>query len=260
MARVAYVLGSGGGFFPQDFKIGATTVSGATAMRQSTASDPGECVVGGTGQSANFTNMLGLFAESITYTAAPSSGADQAIPRVTGIEGVVRIVTHPFAMLEFRIAGGVTSGLALATTTPANILTNTAADATKLVIAAAEVGTISMVGGLIKGRTGANKGQTRRMTSASSGVSTSVTVAFLNTIGVNDTFIRVPFSKAGVSMQLTTALDEINGIIATATNLGEASVYKVKIGVDDQSTGGDPAKDVVLVYVLMRNHMYNATS
>src|SRR5437870_3954381 len=75
-----------------------------------------------------FSRAVGLYAEAVTCTAAPTGDTLLAMPRPTGLEGVVRIISHPLAILEFRVAGSATSGAGLATTAPANILTPTTAD------------------------------------------------------------------------------------------------------------------------------------
>src|SRR5437879_4395399 len=136
MGRVVKILGGEGGFFPQDYKLDATCVSGALAVRSTATNSGGEVVNAST---TDFSRAVGLYAEAVTYTAAPTSDNLLAMPRPTGLEGVVRIISHPLAILEFRVAGSATSGAGLATTAPANILTNTTADTTKLIVTAAEV-------------------------------------------------------------------------------------------------------------------------
>lgn len=250
MGRIVYVAGGEGGFFTRDYKLDASCVSGAVAVRSTSTSSAGEVVDAST---TDFSRAVGLYAETATYTAAPVAGNENTIPRLTGLEGMARIICHPFAIAEFRVAGGATVGLALATTSPANVLTNSTADATMLIVADANVGTISMAGGLIKGRTGANKGQLRRIITHNNNTDTRVEVAFTNAIAAGDTFIRIPWSKAALNMQLTTDLTEANGIIATGTG-GRVVFMRLLIGVDDSY----PAKDTALVQVMFGDHLFNS--
>jgi hypothetical protein len=126
---------------------------------------------------------------------------------------------------------------------------NTVADATNLIVTSAGVSNVSVVGGYIKGRSGANKGQTRIIITHNNGADERVEVAFLNDIAVGDTFIALPFSKKVTNMQMTTDFTEANGIIATGTG-GVAAIYDVLIGVDDIY----PGDDVALVQVIFRDH------
>jgi len=247
MGMCRRILGGGdGGFFSQDWKVDATTVSGAVALRSTSTSSAGEVVDATT---TGFVNAIGCYGESVTYTATPVAGNNQVVPKPTTIEGVVRIITHPFALWEFNVSGAAAAGTALTTL---NILTNSTADATKLIVSDVNVSTISFVGGLIKGRTGANKGQTRRIITHNNNADERVEVAFTNAIAANDTFIRVPYSKAVIAGTLCTDLTELRGDLAIAG--GTINVYTVRIGIDDIA----PGRDVVLLEVMFRDHLYNA--
>ena len=238
MARVVKIMGGEGGFYYSDYKVDATTVAGALGIRSTSTSSAGE-VVDATTTAA--LNALGIYSEAVTYTATPT-GPLGATP-----EGIVRIITHPFAVIEWEIAGSA-AGAALATANPANRLVNETADTTNLIVTDDVIGTINMAGGLIKGRSGANAGQLRRIITHNDNVDERVEVAFVNDIAVGDSFIRVPFSKAGIAVQLTTDLTEADGVIATGTGI-PMMIYDVII---------DEARDVAWVYGVLRTHYYNS--
>ena len=232
-----------------------TALAGAVALRNTAAASAGEVVDATT---TGAVDAIGLYGDSVTYTAAPAAGSSGASP--FGLLGgnslmgaVTRIVNHPHQVCRFRVAGGATAGYGAGAdpTVPSNIIINTTADATKLIVTSPALGAVSMVGGLIKGRTGANAGQVRRIVTHTTGppIDERVEVAFVNAIGVGDTFIRVPYSKAGTNVQLTTDLTEANGIIATGTG----AVLKPCNLVIDETTGE------AWVDVLFSDHWLNQT-
>jgi hypothetical protein len=233
--------------------IDANCTSGAVALRNSTMASAGEVV--DPGNVTTLTHAMGLYGETVTYTATPTTDNHNVMPKPTGLTGVCRVISHPLTVCEFRVAGSATSGTALANTVASrsNILTNTAADATNLIVTSAGVSTVSFVGGYMKGRTGANKGQTRVIITHNNGADERVEVAFLNDIAVGDTFTAVAFSKKVTNMQMTTDFTEANGIIATGTG-GVAAIYDVLIGVDDVQ----PGSDTVLVQVIFRDHWFKS--
>ena len=238
MARVVKILGGEGGFFYQDYKIDATTVAGAIGLRSTATNSAGEVVDATT---TGAVNAIGVYSEAVTYTATPT-GPLGATP-----EGIVRMINHPFQIIEFEIAGSA-AGIALATASPANILVEESGDTTNDTVTDDAVGTISMAGGLIKGRRGANAGQLRRISVHTNNASTEVEVDFVNDIAVGDSFIRVPYSKAGIAIQLTTDLIEADGVVATGTG-AEFNIYDVII---------DEVRDIAWVLAICRSHYFNA--
>ena len=238
MGRAVATLGGAGGFVYSDYKIDATTVAGALGIRSTATNSAGE-VVDATTTAA--LNALGIYSEAVTYTATPT-GPLGATP-----EGIVRIITHPFTIIEWEIAG-TAAGAALATASPANILVEESGDTTNDTVTDNAVGTIDMSGGLIKGRRGINAGQIRRISAHTNDASTEVEVDFVNDIAVGDSFIRVPFSKAGVAVQLTTDLTEANGVIPPADGI-PMMIYDVIISEE---------RDIAWVYGVLRTHYYNS--
>ena len=221
MAYVVKILGIQSGDYFSDYMIDANCTVGAVAVRSTAVASAGEVVDATTTAAAN---AIGLYSENVTYTATTS--ATSSINSGQGLLGgnelfgmLARIVNHPLQVVRFRISGSATTGGGLVgtPTTPASVLTNTLADPTGLIITAAEVGTVSMAGGLLKGKLGANGGQTRRIVTHTASADTRTEVNFTSPIAVGDTFIRVPYSKASDKAQFTTDLTEVNGIIATGT-------------------------------------------
>lgn len=208
-------------------------------MRNSNVSTSGE-VIDATATSA--VALLGIYEETVTFSTTQSAydgyPADE--------EGTVLIESDPFAVYKLRTAGGATAGAALATTAPANIVTNTVASAGGTLVSAAEIGTVTFNGGLLCGRTGNNAGITRRISAHVDSVSETVEVPFPRAIAAGDTFYRVPWSKATQTVQLVTLLTEANGIIVYATG-AEFIVIDVQF---------DLIRDEVLVYALPRAHAY----
>jgi len=252
---VLKILGLQSGDFFSDYLLDANCRAGAVALRNTAVASAGEVVDATT---TGAVDAIGLYGDTVTYTAAPVLGAglDSPFGLLGGNElmgALARIVNHPLQICRFRVAGGaaVGAGLAVSPTVPANVIINTTADATKLIVADPALGAVSMVGGLIKGKTGANAGQTRRIIVHTAGppIDERVEVAFTNPIGVNDQFIRVPYSKAMTNVQLTTDLTEANGIIAAGTG-AVLKVMDVIINVDTNEAWVD---------VLFADHWLNQT-
>lgn len=247
MATRARGLYRGGAGVTGRYHIGATTVAGQIMMRDSSTNLASEAIpaVQGTGN----VNLLGVAAEAVVYSTTQGDFDNFPSYKAPGEEGTVRLIVDPLQVLALRCSGGATVGTALATTAPANVLTNTSASAGGTVVTAAEVGTITFVAGLIMGRTGNNAGVAKVISSHSDNTSTTVTEPFANAIAVGDTFIRVPFSKKIIAVDLTTNFVEADAIIEVGTAAGEFNVLDVEF---------DIINDEVIVYVVPRSHLFNA--
>lgn len=233
--------------FFMDFFLSAALVAGQLVIREATASDTGEIEDPTTTAAAD---AVGVSMDAVAYDATPET-YEPGAPSRYSLENMARIMCNPFQIIRFQILGGAAvSGLA--TTSPANVITNTAADAAAPygLISAAEVGSIDMTNGLVKGRTGNNAGALRKLTAHSNGVSCTVAMGFLNPLAANDTFIRVPYSRAVATVQLTTNLVNANGIIASGTG---AALTVVNVKIDEQ-------KDLAWVDVVMRDAWLNPES
>jgi hypothetical protein len=223
-----------------NFLASASLVAGQVVVREATVGNAGEAAT--CASTTSVLNTLGIATDAVTYTAA--LGAE---PNEITQANIVRLIAGPFEVYRFKIAGSGTTGVAISTANPGNILTNTVASATGVLISSINVGTIDMSGGLIKGRTGNNVGAVRKMVSDADNVSATVTMAFANAIAVGDTFIRVPFYRGGLAIQLTTNYVEANGIIATGTG-GTFRITAVVI---------DEVRDIAYVDALATGHCYN---
>lgn len=240
-----------GGFAEKYCKVmlDATCTAGAAALRSTATNSAGEVVNATTTGAADF---LGLYSETKTYTATQSDF--DGFPQDE--EGAVGMICDPFQILEFFIAGGATAGTALNSTAPANILTNTSASTGGTTITAAEVGTVSMAGGILIGKTGANAGLVRRSDAHTNSTSCTVEVPFPRTIAVGDTFFRFPYSLAGQTMQMTSDLTQADGTIVLGTGAPFAMVGLI-------ANGGvvvDLINSTAVVHVVARDHAYNPLS
>jgi hypothetical protein len=253
MGEVVEILGIPGLDYFSDYMLDADCVAGACALRSTSTSSAGEVVNASTTGAAD---AVGLYGEAVTYTATPASGSLTSVfGLLAGNEtlgAIARIINHPFQVVRWRANGGATSGTALVNhaTTRSNILTNTSADTTKLIVSAANVGTVSFAGGIIKGRTGANMGQTRRIITHNNAADERTEVAFLNTIAVGDTFLAFPWSKASIAVQLTTDLTEADAIIVVGTG---APMRVVKYEIDVEN-------DAAFLYTMFSDHYLNPES
>ena len=214
MATRSRALYRGGGGIMGRYHIEATVVSGQVVIANATAASAGEVENPTTTAAADY---MGITTEAVTYSTTQADFDGFPSYRASSEEGTVGLIVDPLQVVAFNISGGATSGTALATGTPANILVEESGDATGLTITEGAVGTVSMVGGLVMGRTGNNAGIVKRLTAHTNSTSTAVTVPFPRTIASADTFIRVPFSKSIDNVQLTSDFTEANGIIATGT-------------------------------------------
>lgn len=230
--------------------LDATCTAGAVALRSTATNSAGEVVNATTTGAAD---AFGVYGETKTYTATQSDF--DGFPEEE--EGTVGILCDPFQVLAFAIAGGATAGTALNTTSPANILTNTSADTTGLTVTAAEVGTVSMAGGILVGRTGNNAGLTRRSNAHTNSTSCTVEVPFPRTIAAGDTFFRFPFSLAGQTIQFTSNLVEADGTIVLGTGAPMLPInYQGALG----GVLADIVKSTAVVFAVMRDAAYNPLS
>ena len=250
--RAGAFYGGGHGEKIDRYFIAATVVAGALGIRHTGTNVAGEVIAATTTGAAN---ALGLFAEAKTYSTTQADFDGFPVDE----EGLVAMMTDPYQVLEFQANSGATEGTALNSTAPANILTNTSASAGGTVVTAAEVGTVTFAGGMLIGRTGNNAGIGRRISAHSNNTSTTVTQPFPRAIAVNDTFYRFPWSKATITVQLTTALTQADAIIVYATG-APLTVIEFPSKFGGVSFGGivvDMQTDSAVVTCLMRDHLMN---
>lgn len=259
-STMAHVVGSlvGEKGFLADFFATTAAVAGQVLIRDATMTNAGE--VADPASETSVLAMVGVAQNAATVDTTPAADPRYDLGGnllyVQGsLENIVRVEINPFAIYRFPIAGGATAGTALApeTDSPANILNNDAADAAApfgLITDTAVGGAgANMAGGLVKGRTGNNVGAIRKLSAHSNDTSTTVSIGFLNSLAVGDTFIRVPYSRQVAAVQLTTNFVEANGVIATGTG---ALFRVVAVHIDEQH-------DVAAVDCISGDHFFQGT-
>lgn len=245
MGTPSLALGGGDYGYGVDYLVESTIIAGEVMVAQATRTNNGETEPATTTTAVNF---LGCALHEVTSDLTPAQ--EPASLRGFTLENLARTIGNPSQVWRFTVSGGTASGTVLqpSTAVPAHILVQETASAT--VIADANVGTLDLAGGLIKGKVGANGGAIRKLDAQSDNTSTTVGIAFVNTVAVGDTLIRVPFSRMVITMQLTTELDQANGIIDTGTG-GPFSVVNSVI---------DEENDTAYVEVVGRYHMFSPTA
>ena len=228
----------GGAPLQKKFKIGASIASAGIPVIDGTAG-----VIPCTTTDGADSPGLGL--DTATYSTT------QATVLAAGGEALVTVSTRPDLVIRARISGGATDG------TAAVILTNTAASSAGTTITdATNVGSATTATGIVYCLTGANRGQSRIITTFNSGSDIVVTVPFTRTIAVGDTFLQLPFSKepgAGAgNVQATTLFTEANQAIAAGTGLVVA-VTETEVDLDNARTNS-------FVHFLMADHAYGAAT
>lgn len=158
------------------------------------------------GSTTGWTDAVGINEDLSTYSTTQGD-----------TEGVARVVVDPGAVYKWRIAGAATDG------TQALIVTNSAASTagTVITITTGDVAPNSptMDEGFAYCVSGANAGQSRKITSVAATTAT-VTVPFTNDLAVGDVFMLLPwtpFDVAGNNLQFSTALGEADQSIAVGT-------------------------------------------
>ena len=243
-----------------DFFVSAAVVSSQLLVREATASNLGEVASPagtGSGGLTDTLDIMGTSTDAATSVTSPTvEPGRNLVVAAGGLENIVRVESNPMAIYRFKVAGGATSGTALATGNPANIIIISTADVAApyatLTCAGAtgNPGTINMSGGLVKGRMGNNAGSIRKLILQVNSVSCTVGIGFLNPIAAGDTFIRVPYSRAIAYTQMTSDFTEMNGLISVGT-LGALRVVNVEI---------DETRDIAYVDVIASDHFYNPES
>jgi hypothetical protein len=227
-----------------DYLVESTIIAGESMVAQATRTNVGETEPGTTTAADNF---LGFALHAVTADTTPANE-----PTATGFspENMARTIVNPQSVWRLQVSGGTASGTVLqpSTATPAHILSQDTASAT--VITDTAVGTLDMAGGIIKGRTGNNVGAIRKLSAQSDNTSTTVGIAFVNTDAVGDTYIRVPYSRLVITVQLTTELDQADGTVDTGTG---APFSVANVIIDEQN-------DLAWVDVVGRYHMFSPTA
>lgn len=211
----------GGGAYRLKLKTGETIANAGTITRHDTTANIGHAINAST---TAYLDSWGISLDSATHTTTQAD--------IETLEGVVTVDARPDTVIRARISGSSTTGADMTT------LSNTSADTAGLTITDADVGTASMVSGLIWGLSGANVGQSRVITTFNSAQDFVVTVPFPETIASGDTFLWAPFTLlgGGGGAVQTTGSDflEADGSIASGTG-GASWVVHVEMNEADNS-------------------------
>lgn len=237
--KFAYTLG-GGAPLNKKFKIDETLATAGIPVLTAGTADKGLNPATTTAAA----DVVGITLDTATYTATPST---------TTAEGVVTVCINPDAVYRLHMSGTAAGGGALLTTT------QTAASTTIVTITTGDPAPNSptMLDGMIACATGANWGQTRKITSVAATTAT-VVVAWINSAAVGDVFLIVPFfpgatqDLGGTLGTLTTNLDEASGIGATTTSGVEFRVVDVEFDFANLTT----ARNNSFVYAMTGDSIF----
>lgn len=216
------------------YKISATF---ATAGGYATVSiaDGGGLVLG---LRTSVVSQVGSFIDTGTYSTTQGD-----------VEGDVLVITNPMAVYKMRcVSGGEGNQLDLTT----NSVLDTAGTGITITTGDPAPNSPEMDEGTIVCVSGANVGQTRKITSTSATVAT-VTVPFLRDIAVNDQFVVVPWTPgdtAGDNINLDNTIGRAQHNIAVGTG---AEFRPVALEFDTASVSS--ARQNSHVYAVMVSHV-----
>ena len=157
------------------------------------------------------TDVVGVTLDTGVYTTTPTA---------TTPEGLITVVINPDAVYRMHMASNGTAGTQLTLTT--NATANSGGTAVVSTSGDPDPNSPDMIEGTMICVSGANKGQTRTLTTTVTNTATT-TVAFLNAIAVGDEFIMVPWnltSSLNNTARLTTNFAEV--VQSTAGGVGVA--------------------------------------
>lgn len=224
-----------------DFKLSATVVQDQ-AVNAEVADTGGGYITDATITSlADFVgSVLGASSRS-PHGGGPGTLTYSATQGDT--EGLARVYITPDIIYRARMSGG-------AVLADLQSVSNSTANTAGTTVTAGSTPAADMDDGTCWGLTGANAGQSRKVTTYTANTSWIVTVPFPRTIAVGDTFAVVPYSPfVTTAIQLTTDLVHANAIIAYGTG-GNARVVELVVeGVGDSH-----------VHFVARDHALNELS
>lgn len=229
-------------FHVLDYKLSATVVEGQPVIASAAGADGGEITDPTT---TSLLNMVGIVLGASSFNPAGGGAGTLTYSTTQGdTEGLVRVVINPDTIVRALMSGGAAAGTNL------TLLSNTAASTGGTLITDADVGTASMDDGITWCISGANVGQSRKITTFSASTSITVTVPFARAIAVGDEFLMAPYLPlTTTAVQLTTNFLEANAAIAVGTG-GNATVVEVVLNGRGDS----------YVYFIARDHVFNELS
>ena len=225
-----------------DFKLSATVIQDQAVIGSTTGTDGGEIEDATT---TSLVDFVGSVAGASSFN--PHGGGSGSLTYSTtqgDTEGLVRVYVTPDIIYRLLMSGGAAENTAL------QVITNATASTTGATITAADTPENSMDDGISWCLSGANAGQSRKITTYTANTSFVVTVPYLNDIPVGDTFAVAPYLPCTTTtLQLSTLLTQADASIAVGTG-GTARV--VELVLNDVSDS--------FVHVIARDHVYNELS
>ena len=238
--KLAYIIG-GGGALQKRYKISASMATAGVPVVVSAANGAGLALAATT----TTADAVGVTLDTGTYSTTPAAGA----------EGTVLVTINPDAAWRLRMANGATAGTALAITTESvggSKTTNTITTGDPAPNSAEmDEGTIVCV-------SGANAGQSRKITSTSATEATT-TVGWYSNNAVGDVYIIVPWTPADVAgdnINLTSNLAEARQDIAVGTGMD----FRILDLEFDLGSGVTPARENSHVIALLDDHIFNTAT
>lgn len=228
----------GGGSYIRTYKIGASFANlGVIAIDGTAGVIP--CTT------TDFGDTPGLALNTATYSTTQGDA-----------EGLVRVSVRPDLIVKGLMSGGATEGTAL------TVLSNTLAETAGTIVTDADVGSSDMDSGTLWCTAGANVGQSRIITTHTSGTSFTVTVPFLNDIAAGDEFLFCPWAEQGSgaggsdgvgNVQTTTLFTQADASIASGTG-GVATVVYLDLNF------GPDARTQSAVHFVLTDHMFGVAT
>ena len=205
--QFGYHLCGGGAELAKRYKLAATVANvGVPIIMTATTGNISPATT------TSFADCVGLGIDTATYSTA------QATLATAGTDASILVSVRPDLVARALMSGGAAESTALA------VLTNTSASSGGTLVTAANTAANDMDGGTVWCIGGGNVNQSRTITTHSASTSVTVTVPFLRTIAVDDTFLMCPHNNTGTatagndgitSMQTTTLFTQDDATIAS---------------------------------------------
>lgn len=234
MAKLAYLL-SGGAPIVKRCKIAATMSTAGIPVELAVA---GEAGINLPGTTQTWTDAVGVTLDTGTYSTTQGDA-----------EGLVSVIINPQAVYRLlMVQNGAGDQLTLTTNSAVS------AAGTVITITTGDPAPNSPTHdeGMALCVTGANVGQTRKITSVAATTAT-VTVPFLNDLAVGDVFIHVPWSPWDVTNNnLEVSNTQQSAQVETATGTGQP--WRV-IDLDFDVSSQTNARRNSHVHAIMEDHI-----
>lgn len=197
------------------YKSSATTLIKGIVGLRSAANASGQVSISTT---TSFADALGLILDQ-----GEKNGAATTYSTTQGaVEGVVSIIVNPDQILRAKMVTGAT-GTSITQDTVATAVSNGLT-----VVGGTSVASPDMDEGLLWFTSGANLGESRKITSTST-VTATVISPFPRASAVGDTFLYAGVNLGLTGVTLTTDLKDVRADIAVATG-ASASIFEVDLG------------------------------